>query len=86
MTKFRDTQSAADFIATGDSRETSPEIMRAIVFFARDLDEAILLWENGPENTSICTLSDFWEHVTGNGQRDASDYYWGASGNHWYDA
>lgn len=84
MTQFRDTPAAADFVASGPSRETSKEIMETIVWFARDLDEAVRLWEDGPDN-GICTMSDFWEHLTGNGLRQATDYCWGASGTHWHD-
>ena len=84
MTLFRDTKPAAEFIASGDYRETSREIMQTIAYFARNLTEAEQLWADGPDNV-ICTMSDFLEHLTGNGLRQASDYNWGTSGNHWYD-
>jgi hypothetical protein len=84
MTRFADTQAGADFIASAASRETSPEIMRAIAFFARTLDEAVLVWEEGAELTGVCTDLDIWEHVTGNGLRPATDYCWGASGSRWW--
>lgn len=76
MTKFRDTDAAASFIATADSRETSREVMEAIAFFARDEAEAIALWE-GDGIDVVASLSDIWEHATGNGRIDADDLMWG---------
>ena len=84
MTAFRETDEAAKFIASADSRETSPEIMQAIVFFARDLAEAEALW-NGDGFGVICNPSHLWEHVTKNGLWDATDFCWGASGTAWWD-
>lgn len=81
MTKFRHTESAAEFIASGDARETDREIMEAIAFFARDLAEAEAIWSG--DFGDACTMLDIWEHVTGNGLRDASDYCWGAAGGKW---
>lgn len=76
MTKFRDTDAAAAFVASAGSRETSPEVMTAIAFFARDEVEAEALWQ-GDGLGKVCHLSDVWEHATGNGQHDDSDLYWG---------
>jgi hypothetical protein len=84
MTKWNTTDEAATFIASGDSRETSPEIMRAIAFFATSLEEAEATWADG-EMAGVCHMSDIWEHVTGNGRREATDFCWGASGSHWMD-
>lgn len=84
MTKYNETEAGASFIASADSRETSREIMEAIAFFARDEKEAEALW-NGDGFGVVCHPSDLWEHVTGNGQREASEYFWGASGNRWWD-
>jgi hypothetical protein len=39
-----DLNAAAAFIATADSRETSPEVMAAIAFLARDTAEAEAIW------------------------------------------
>lgn len=83
MTKWSETNEAADFIATADSRETSKEIMRAIAFFAQNTEEAEALW-NGDGFGEICHPSDMWEHVTKNGLRDASDYSWGTAGKNWW--
>ena len=82
MTKFNETDEGSAFIASGSSRETSPEIMEAIAFFARNTEEAEALW-NGDGIGVIANPSDIWEHVTRNGLRDATDYAWGAAGTHW---
>lgn len=76
MTKFRDTDAAEAFIATADSRETSPQIMEAIVFFARSEAEAVALWAGDGINT-IASLSDVWENATGNGKISDDDLMWG---------
>ena len=76
MTKFLDTDAAANFIASADSRETSPEVMRAIAFFARTADEAEAIW-SGLAHETVCHLADIWEHATGNGRLDDSDLFWG---------
>lgn len=81
---FQDTTAAAEFIATADSRETSPEIMQAIVFFARSTGEAEALW-NGDGFGDVCNPSDLWERVTGNGARAADEFCWGAAGAKWWD-
>lgn len=83
MTKFRETDEAQAFIATAASRETDPEIMEAIAFFARNLDEAEALW-NGDGFGTIANPHDIWEHVTNNGLRDASEFCWGAAGDQWW--
>ena len=82
---YRDTQEAADFIASGDSRETSPEIMRAIAFFARNTAEAERLW-NGDGFGEICHTTDFWEAVTHNGLYETVEFCWGAAGRAWWSA
>ncbi len=80
---FCETDEAAEFLASADRRETSKEIMEAIVFFARDLREAEELW-NGDGFGRICNPSDLWENVTGNGGRDPTDFCWGAAGRDWW--
>lgn len=76
MTKFRDTEAAAAFISTADSRETSKEVMEAIAFFARNEAEAVALWE-GDGLGVVANLSDVWENATNNGARDDSELMWG---------
>ena len=83
MTHWKDSSEATAWIATADSRETSREIMQAIAFFARNQDEANRLW-SGDGFGEICHASDLWEHVTGNGRRDASEFCWGAAGHKWW--
>ena len=83
MAKFYETAEAAAFIATADNRETSREIMEAIAFFARDINEAEDLWD-GDGFGVICHPSDIWERVTGNGRTEATDYAWGVAGKNWW--
>jgi hypothetical protein len=82
MTKFNETTEAIAFISTADGRETSREIMEAIAFFARNEDEAELIW-NG-DFGDICTPADIWEKVTKNGRHDAEKFCWGADGSNWW--
>ena len=84
MTSFRYTADAEQFIATAAARETSPEIMEGIAFFARNIKEAEALW-NG-DFAGICNPSDLWENVTRNGLRDADEFCWGAAGHDWWGA
>lgn len=81
---WSDTAEAAAFIATADSRETSPEIMRAIAFYARNEAEAVEIWEEG--HGGVCGPLDIWRLVTNDGERPTTDYHWGASGTRWWDA
>lgn len=76
MTKFYETDAARSFIATADSRETSPQVMLAIAFFARDEAEAVALWDGNGLGV-IANLSDIWEHATGNGVIADDDLMWG---------
>jgi hypothetical protein len=77
---FRETPAGERFVKTAASRETSPEIMEAIAYFARDLREAESLW-NG-DGLGVLAW-DIWERVTGNGKRWEGDYVWGAAGDQW---
>lgn len=76
MTAFRHTDAAEAFIATGGSRETSVEVMRAIAFFARDAADAEALWE-GDGIGRVASVSDIFENATNNGSIDAEDLFWG---------
>ncbi len=80
MTKWTDTNKAADFIASGGSRETSPAVMEAIAFFAQDEREAEDIW-NGDFPRGLTDL-DIWEKATSNGTRDV-DLDWGDGGEQW---
>lgn len=83
MTQFAHTDAAQNFIDSAASRETSPQIMQAIVFFARNEQEAQAIWEGDGLGTHF-HASDFWEAATNNGAIDAEDLYWGASGSRWW--
>lgn len=83
MKPWIETAEATEWMATGDSRETSPQIMEAIAFFARNKQEAETLW-NGDGLSEICNPTDLWERVTGNGRREASDFCWGSAGHDWW--
>ena len=76
MEKFIETDAAAAFIATADSRNTSREIMEAIAFFARDEAEAVALWD-GDAIGVAASLTDIWESATGNGRIDGATLFWG---------
>jgi len=68
------------FIDTANARETSPEIMEAIWWLSRgDEDFANGVWE-APTPDEFTAI---WERVTMNGQRDATDFVWGALGSDW---
>ena len=81
--KFNETPEGQAFIISGASRETSPEIMESIAFFARDASEAEDLW-NGDGFGRICNPIDLWESVTGNGHRASTDFVWGEAGRAWW--
>ncbi len=83
MPHFRDTPEAEAFIASASARETSAEIMDAIAFNARNLQEAEKLWR-GEGFGVIAHPVDIWEHVTKNGLRDASEFQWGEAGSDWW--
>lgn len=76
MTRFNETAAAETFIATAASRNTSPEIMAAIAFFARNEAEAEALW-NGDGLGTVARVIDIYEHSTGNGRIDPEDLFWG---------
>ena len=71
-----------NFIATANSRETSPEIMEAIRSVAGSDTAAVLVWEAPSEEEALAV----WERVTNNGLIPSADYCWGASGSRWASA
>lgn len=81
MTKFIDTAEGKSFIASGDSRETSPEIMEAIAFFANDAADAEAIWANG--SSPSASVADIARRVTKDGLLDATDFVWGSAGGAW---
>ena len=71
------------FSHSGDSRETSQEIIDAIWSISDRTDvDAERIWTE-PEPNEMLAI---WEIVTGNGLRATTDYCWGASGGAWGDA
>jgi hypothetical protein len=67
------------FIETAAARETSPEIMEAILYVAGgDEQRADEIWAD-PANV----LHHIIERVTKNGLIDASDFCFGAAGHNW---
>ena len=75
MTNFRDTAAGAEFVATADSRESSPRVMAAIAFFARDISEAEALW-SGDGIGRVANVLDVWENATNNGAMDDTELFW----------
>ena len=72
---YIDTDAGQAFIATADSRETSPEVMTAIAFLARNEAEAEAVWAG--DMGGICYPYDVWEAATKNGLIDNETLYWG---------
>lgn len=81
MAKFNETLSGQIFIDSAASRETSPEIMEAIAFFARNSEESEAIWQG--DMAGLVHLNDIWENVTGNGGVDATRFVWGSAGDQW---
>lgn len=71
-TTFGRTDAAIDWIATGDSRETSERVMRAIASLAHDEAEAEAIWGGGGDHVLAV-----WEHATSNGALDPDTLFWG---------
>lgn len=68
------------FIESAASRETSVEIMDAILWLARGNEaEAVRIWEE-PTDKEMLAL---WERVTKNGLVSADEFCWGAAGSDW---
>lgn len=68
------------FIDTADSRETSPELMDAILFVADGNEsEAVRIWEEPTAEEAV----SIWERVTKNGLVPSTEFCWGASGSKW---
>lgn len=68
------------FSETADSRETSREIMEAILFVANgDESAAERIWAD-PTDAELIAIQ---ERATKNGLIDATELYWGAASNRW---
>lgn len=70
---------ADEFLATGDSRETDSEIMRAIAGLAGNEAEAVRIWEE-PTDEELLSIA---KYVTNNYRLDTTDFCWGAAGEKW---
>lgn len=71
------------FIETGDSRQTSEAVMSAIAFVAGgDTETAVRIWEEPTEQELLA----IWERVTNNGEKNASEFCWGAEGSKWHES
>lgn len=89
MTIFSETKAAADFIATGDARETSLSIMEAIVAFAGNIagdiagaiaaETAKYIWEQGLVDFDDASVREFFTIATRNNQIPIGEIHWGAS-------
>lgn len=72
------------FLNTADGRETSPELMEAILFAAGgDETAAEAIWADGPNDAELVCIV---ERVTKNGLHETTDFCWGAEGSNWADA
>lgn len=72
------------FIESADSRETSTELMEAILKVAGGNEErAELIWEDGPESGELVAIVEI---VTGNGIYETTDFCWGEFGENWEQA
>ena len=76
MTPFYQTSAGAAFIATAASRETSPEVMKAIAYVSANTEQGDALW-NGDGFGIVCNLSYVVEIATDFGRIDAADLRWG---------
>ena len=77
MTLFRDTNAAAEFIATADSRNTSPEVMRAIAHYAHDRAQAVATWDGNGYSWDGSSVGHIARHATDNGRLHGADLHWG---------
>ncbi len=71
---------ANKFVESADAKETSTEIMEAILYTAGgDGTQAERIWGDPTESEMIV----IWERVTKNGLNNSSEFFWGAEGNSW---
>ncbi len=87
MTAWTETDEAAAFIATADSRQTDKHIMEAISFHAANLAEAEAIWAGDFPSAGIVGnvrenwLLTIWDTATNNGSLDGYEMFWGDAGN-----
>lgn len=70
-------QAIEQFLTSGDSRETSPEVMEAIMDLASAYPnpDPVRIWEAPTESECVA----IWEMVTKNGLLSDRDFHWGCS-------
>ena len=73
----------SNFVNSANSRETSVELIEAILAAAGN-DEALALdiLENGPDSAHLSVIIEI---VTKNGMYETTDFTWGAAGTNWTD-
>jgi hypothetical protein len=81
MINWHESDEARAFILTGDTRETSVEVMQAIAFFADNLAEAESIW-HGDFLGKTDDLA-LWEKASNNGLIADEKLFWGTAGNRW---
>lgn len=71
----------SNFLDTAAARETSPELMEAILFAAGgDETRAESIWSDGPTDAErVCII----ERATANGLHETTDFVWGTAGANW---
>jgi hypothetical protein len=69
------------FISTADARETSVELMEAILRVAGNNEAAAnRIWSDGPSDAEQAAII---EVVTKNGMFETTDFCWGSAGYEW---
>lgn len=69
------------FIESAESRETSGELMEAILKVAGgDEAKAEAIWADGPNSSELAAIIEI---VTKNGQHETTEFCWGAAGDNW---
>lgn len=70
----------SNFIESASSRETSVEIMEAILKVANGNEQiAEQIWEDASDAELVAII----EIVTNNGMHETTDFVWGAAGEEW---
>ena len=69
------------FLHTADSRQTSPELLAAILYVAGGNETlAEQIWRDGPDEDEIVSIIEI---VTGNGRVPTTAFHWGNLGPYW---
>lgn len=71
------------FIDSAENRNTSVELMQAILNVAQDnVVIADRIWTYGPTDAELCAIIEI---VTNNGMYDTDEFCWGVHGYNWTD-